>query len=40
MTITTKTNLLEQFSLFDALTPSEKNRLSEAMEFRNKARYS
>ncbi|TXF90703.1 Crp/Fnr family transcriptional regulator [Neolewinella aurantiaca] len=40
MTTATKINLLEQFSLFDALTESEKKRLADAMEFRKKARYS
>ena len=35
-----KINLLEQFDLFDALTDSEKVRLSEAMELRKKPRYS
>lgn len=40
MTIDTKINLLEQFPLFDSLTESEKTRLTEAMEFRKKARYS
>ncbi len=40
MTQITKIDLLEQFSLFDALTQSEKSRLADAMEFRKKARYS
>ena len=37
---TTKIDLLEQFSLFDSLTDSEKTRLADAMEFRKKPRYS
>jgi CRP-like cAMP-binding protein len=40
MTIATKINLLDQFTLFDALTEAEKNRLADVMEFRKKPRYS
>jgi CRP-like cAMP-binding protein len=40
MTTATKIDLLEQFSLFDALTESEKSRLADAMELRKKPRYS
>jgi len=40
MNTAAKITLLEQFSLFDALTESEKNRLTEVMEFRKKPRYS
>jgi len=40
MTIAAKFSLLEHFSLFDALTDTERNRLAEAMEFRKKPRYS
>lgn len=35
-----KLSLLNEFSLFDALTEAEKERLTEAMEFRKKPRYS
>ena len=35
-----KITLLEQFDLFDGLTPDEKKRLSETMEFKKKPRYS
>jgi CRP-like cAMP-binding protein len=40
MNIAAKTLILEQFSLFDALTDAERNRLVEVMEFRKKPRYS
>lgn len=40
MNTAAKITLLEQFSLFDALTESERIRLAEVMEFRKKPRYS
>ena len=40
MTSTDKLNLLDQFTLFDALSDGEKQRLASAMEFRKKPRYS